>query len=173
MDQEQSPHILKPHNRAIFKVLKDIKLRLARSEHHLTLVDKAIADGVVLNGLRREVRPQIPDQPIDLVIKWEQAHLDFGKNLQTLLQEYWTDKITAYQNDIADTMNRIPQANGETDQADVDFINKQLKDLAERESSRLTSPKPKNQWNGRRRPIKARRFRDQTVASTSDRSGAE
>ena len=166
--------MLKPHNRAIFKVLKDIKLRLARSEHHLTLVDKAITDGVVLNGLRREVRPQIPDQPIDLVIKWEQAHLDFGKKLQTLLQEYWTDKITSYQNDIADTMSRIPKINGDTDQPEVDFINKQLKELAEKESSRLSSPKPKNQWNRRRRPVQqVKRFRDQTVASTNDRSGAD
>jgi hypothetical protein len=173
MDQEQT-HILKPHNRAVFKVLKDIKLRLSRSEHHLTLVDKAIEDGVVLNGLRREVRPQIPDQPIDLIIKWEQAHLDFGRNLQTLLQGYWTEKISSYQDDISHTLQRIPQVAGAVDQAEIDFINKQLEDLAIKETARLSSPKPKNQWNKRRKTnVQTKRNRDQTVISARDRSGAE
>jgi hypothetical protein len=174
MEQEQlSTHILKSHNRALFKVLKDIKLRQARSEHHLALVDKAIAEGVVLNGLRREVRPQIPDQPIDLVIKWEQAHLDFGRKLQELLQGYWTDKIASYYQDISDAMTRIPKVNNDTDQPEIDYINTALKDLAIKESARLTAPKPKAaQWN-KRRKVQTKRRVDQTVASTSDRNGVE
>jgi hypothetical protein len=141
----------------------------------LSLIEKAITDGVVLNGLRREVRPQIPDQPIDLIIGWEQAHLDFGKNLQTLLQGYWSDKIISYKNDITTTLQRIPQVSGSTDQAELDFINKQLEDLAIKEAARLSSPKPKNnQWNKRRKStMQVKRNRDQTVASTSDRSGVE
>jgi hypothetical protein len=171
--QPQETHILKPHNRAVFKVLKDIKLRQTRSEHHLSLIDKAIGEGIVLNGLRREVRPQIPDQPIDLVIKWEQAHLDFGLKLQTLLKEYWTDKITTYQNDIADTIQRIPQVNQLPDQAELDYILAHLKELSVKESARLEAPKPKaTQWN-KRRKVQTKRGRNQNVTSTVERNGGE
>ena len=171
--QEQS-YVLKPHNRAIFKVLKDIRLRQTRSQHHLELIDKAISDGVVLNGLRREVRPQIPDQPIDLVIKWEQAHLDFGLKLQQLLQEYWTEKIASYQNDVAETMRRIPKVGELEDQPEIDYITNHLQELSTKESARLEAPKPKAQWNKRRKTnLQTKRLRNQTVASTVDRSGVE
>ena len=170
---EQQAHALKPTNRAIFKVLKDIRLRQCRSEQHLLLINKAIDDGVVLNGLRRDVRPQIPDQPIDLTIQWEQAHLDFGLRLQTLLKEYWTEKILTYRNDIADTLSRIPNVNDTPDTAEVAFITDQLNELAVKEAARLLAPKPQAVWNRRRRMPQTKRRRDQTVASSVERSGTE
>jgi hypothetical protein len=148
MDQASNAtqaYVLKPRNRAICKVLKDIQLRYTRSLHHLKVVNKAIEEGSVLNGLRRDIRPQVPDQPIDFVLKWEQAHLDFGLKLQRLLQEYWVNKSASYQEDLTNTLKRIAQVDHEPDQPEIDFITAELTNLATKESERLDNPKPRRE----------------------------
>ena len=177
MDQQAaaSTYVLKPRNRAIVKVLKDIQLRHTRSEHHFSVVSKAITEGTVLTGLRTDVRPQVPDQPIEFVLKWEQAHLDFGLKLQGLLKEYWQDKIVSYNNDLKDTLARIAKIDEEPDQPEIDFITAELKSLETKEAERLSNPKPRRetQWNRRRRTPSTKRRRDQTVAFTAERNGED
>ena len=180
MDQQPTAaatptYVVKANNRALVKVLKDIQLRLTRSEHHIKVVNKAIEEGSVLNGLRRDIRPQVPDQPIDFILKWEQAHLDFGRKLQQLLKEYWAEKITSYENDKVDTIARIARVNELPDTPEIDHITQELQNLATKEIERLENPKPRreNQWNTgrRRRTPQTKRRRDESVASTTERNG--
>ena len=109
---------IKPNNRAILKTLKDLEVCKACASHHGGLITDAISTGKTIPGLCRDVRPQIPDVPIDLAVKWEEAHIAFTDSLTALLAEYWSNKQETIDKEIADITRRLSlngTSNEETD----------------------------------------------------------
>ena len=98
---------IQPANRAVLKTVKDLQIKKARAEYHGSLVASAIHEGRTINGLRRDVKPQIPDIPVDLAIKWEEAHNTFTDTLTKLLQEYWTKKRESIETEIIAALHHL------------------------------------------------------------------
>ena len=134
---------IKPQNRAILKTLKDLEVRKARAEHHGTQISTSINEGKTIPGLRREVRPQIPDVPVDLAIKWEEAHITFTDTLTGLLAEYWSSKKDTIDTEIATTTHRL-SVNG-TSAEEIKQIQLLSTEAGTSETTKLQTPKPQRQ----------------------------
>jgi hypothetical protein len=134
---------IKPNNRAILKTLKDLEVCKAHANHHSGLITEAISMGKSIPGLRRDVRPQIPDVPIDLAVKWEEAHIAFTDSLTALLSEYWSKKQETIDKEIADITHRLT-LNG-TGNEETDHIKTVTAEAGATEAAKLLAPKPQRQ----------------------------
>jgi hypothetical protein len=138
---------IKPANRAIVKTIKDLNVKKARAEHHRSLINSALKDGRTINGLRREVKPQIPDISVELAIKWEDAHNQFTDTLTKLLAEYWANKRDNIDVDISTALHQLT-ING-TEEQEVNTITQLGSEACTSETTRLEAPKPQRQRNVR------------------------
>jgi hypothetical protein len=136
---------IKTTNRAIVKTLKDLQVKKARAEHHKTLVTKALNEGTIINGLRRDIKPQIPDIPVNLAIKWEEAHNTFTDTLTKLLSEYWSTKKDAIEAEITTALHHL-SVNGSTT-PEIEYITQIATEACSAEVTRLEAPKPQRQRN--------------------------
>jgi hypothetical protein len=144
-----------PANRAVLKTLKDLNVKKARAEHHLGLITTALSDGRTLGGLRREVRPQLPDIPVELSIEWEEAHLVFADSLTKLLAKYWTTKKDSIDTEIHTSLGKLTIGTSDAETAQITTYSSAA---FETESTKLQAPKPqrqpRTQWpKGKRRRV--------------------
>jgi hypothetical protein len=136
-----------PGNRAVLKTLKDLNVKKARAEHHRVLLTTALTEGKTIGGLRRDVRPQIPEVPVDLAIEWENAHLTFTDTLTRLLAKYWTDRREIIDTEIKDTTHKLAV---DTSDIETALINSLSTLTFDQEVIKLAAPKqqraPKTTW---------------------------
>ena len=131
-----------PTNRAVLKTLKDLNVKKARAEHHSTLLTGAITDGRTIAGLRREVRPQVPDIPVDFAVEWEEAHITFTDTLTKLLGKYWNVKKDSIDKEIAEAVNKLAIETTPTESAHITAV---ATTTFNDELTKLDAPKPQRQ----------------------------
>jgi hypothetical protein len=131
---------IQPANRAVLKTVKDLQVKKARAEYHGSLVASAINEGRTINGLRRDVKPQIPDIPVGLAIKWEEAHNTFTDTLTKLLQEYWTSKRETIEAEIVSALHFLTI--NATPEEEITRISSVAAEACTIETARLLAPKP-------------------------------
>jgi hypothetical protein len=144
-----------PANRAVLKTLKDLNTKKARAEHHRTLLTNALAEGHTIGDLRREVRPQLPEIPVDFAIEWEEAHIVFTDTLTKLLGKYWNNRKDVIDKEIETTTSRLALGTSEPEKARITELAHVTFD---QEVAKLEAPKPQRparQWQRakRRKPI--------------------
>jgi hypothetical protein len=143
---------IQPANRAILKTLKDLSVKKARAEHHRSLLTSAITEGRTIGGLRREVRPQVPDIPVDFAIEWEEAHITFTDSLTKLLAKYWSMKKESIEKEIAATTEKLFVGTSELEKTHITSL---ATDTFNLEVTKLEAPKPQRpprKWlTGKRR----------------------
>ena len=128
-----------PANRAVLKTLKDLSIKKARADHHRGLLTTAISDGQTIAGLRREIRPQLPEIPVDFAIEWEEAHIVFSDTLTRLLAKYWNAKKDTIEDEITKTMQKLALTTSEQESVHITSI---THTTFESEVTKLDAPKP-------------------------------
>jgi hypothetical protein len=131
-----------PANRAVLKTLKDLNIKKARAEHHLSLITTALSEGRTIGGLRREVRPQLPEIPVELAIEWEEAHIVFTDSLTKLLAKYWTTKKEAIDTEIHTSNSKLAIGTSDIETAHISSLASASFDT---EATKLLAPKPQRQ----------------------------
>jgi hypothetical protein len=145
-DTENNVVKITPANRAVIKTLKDLNIKKARADHHRTLLTSAIQDGKTIGGLRRDIRPQVPDIPVEFAIEWEEAHIVFTDTLTKILVKYWNHKRDVIDTELAATTSKL--AIGTSDQ-ETAHINSLSVTTFDQEVTKLQAPKPQRpprQW---------------------------
>ena len=138
-DNDSQAVKITPGNRAVLKTLKDLNVKKARADHHLILLTSAIAEGRTIGGLRRDVRPQLPEIPVDLAIEWEEAHIVFTDSLTKILAKYWTTKKDIINDEIKVTSSKITVGTKELEHAHINSLATATFDA---EVIKLAAPKP-------------------------------
>jgi hypothetical protein len=134
-------------------------VKKARAEHHSSLLTGAITDGRTIAGLRREVRPQVPDIPVDFAVEWEEAHITFTDTLTKLLGKYWNVKKDSIDKEITEAISKLAI---ETSEIESTHITKVAKTTFDSELTKLDAPKPQRQpriWQ----PAKRRKRDDASI----------
>jgi hypothetical protein len=146
---------IRPTNRAVLKTLKDLHIKKARADHHLSLLTSALTEGRNIGGLRRDVRPQLPEIPVDLAIEWEEAHIVFTDTLTKLLAKYWTQKKEVIETEIRTTTLKVSPGTTEQETSKIAALSTAA---FESEVTKLLAPKPqrapRTTWpKGKRRRV--------------------
>ena len=142
---------ISPENRAVLKTLKDLHAKKARAEHHRVLLAAALTDGKTIGGLRRDIKPQLPEIPVELAIEWEEAHITFSDTLTKLLAKYWSNKKEAIDKEIEQTEHKLAVSTTEAETAHISSLAIATYDS---EVIKLAAPKPQRpprQWQTAKR----------------------
>lgn len=90
-------------NVAVFRALRKLHIKLTRTQHHHDYLQHCLSSDTVPRTLRTLIKPQIPDTTAHFLVKWEEAHLNFGRSLVKLLTEYWEARVTSILQEIDST----------------------------------------------------------------------
>ena len=107
------------YNIAKFKVLKKLNIQLTRTNHHIAYLKKCHNNKSIPKSLRTNLTPQVPVVSSTLHLKWEEAQLNFGLTLTTILLEYWENRQKSINEEIEVIMDIIRPS---TDSEEIDFM---------------------------------------------------
>ena len=119
-DTNKTPKpVIKDDNVPMFKALRKLTNKIEGVNHHLDLLTEFQKRGQAPRGLKTRVSPAVPDFPIDLYTKWEQAHTDFATNLTEILVTHWTRKHQQITEDITAAQITLDQ---NTEKKEYEYI---------------------------------------------------
>ena len=98
--EDQTPRRIDESNITRFKVLRKLKIQQTRTSHHIDYLNRCIESKTIPKSLRVNLTPQVPVINSSLQIKWEEAHIEFGHKLCTILLQYWQSRQTQISQEI-------------------------------------------------------------------------
>ena len=119
-------------------MLKKLNIQLTRTNHHINYLKKCELSKTIPKSLRVNLIPQVPVISSTLHLKWEEAQLNFGLTLTSILLEYWENRQKSISDEI-DVIVDIIKKN--TDSEEIEFMTSIVERINLNVEKTLTSKK--------------------------------
>ena len=100
-------------------VIIPMDIQLTRTNHHINYLKGCQQTKSILKSLRTNLTPQVPIVSSTLHLKWEEAQLNFGLLLTSILLEYWENRKKSIDDEIEIIMSIIKK---NTHPDELDFM---------------------------------------------------
>ena len=140
--EEENVQTISENNQARFKVLKKLNIQLTRTNHHISYLKKCKQNRTIPKSLRVTLTPQVPVVSSYLQLKWEQAQIDFGLTLTSILLEYWDNRWKSITDEIKVISDLIKET---TEESEIEFMTTIISRITTNVERDLSTKKTPNQ----------------------------
>ena len=140
--EEENVQTISENNQARFKVLKKLNIQLTRTNHHISYLKKCKQNRTIPKSPRVTLTPQVPVVSSYLQLKWEQAQIDFGLTLTSILLEYWDKRWKSITDEIKVISDLIKET---TEESEIEFMTTIISRITANVERDLSTKKTPNQ----------------------------